>query len=128
MYALHRYYTFNGTHAPTGEEQLSLTRTKVIFNISGTQAAPVIDITIRGLTIRDAAFTYLGTTAADRHWLPSEGDWALQRSGAITIEVGGLNFLGYKLPAFCCSVAPSLRATTLCNLIASFLWNRVLRV
>ena len=49
-------------------------------------AAPVTDVAIKGLTLRDAAFTYLGTTAADVHWLPSEGDWALQRSGAITVE------------------------------------------
>ena len=63
-----------------------LTQAKVLFNISGTMADPVKNITIRGLTIRDAAYTYLGTTEADRHWLPSEGDWALQRSGAITME------------------------------------------
>lgn len=69
------YYTFNGTEAaPTGHEELSLTRTKVIFNISGTMANPVKNIVIQGLTIRDAAFTYLGTTEADRHWLPSEGE------------------------------------------------------
>ena len=80
------YYTFNHTEAPTGEEELSLTHAKVIFNISGTQQAPVKNIRIQGLTIRDAAFTYLGTTEADRHWLPSEGDWALQRSGAVHIE------------------------------------------
>ena len=80
------YYTFNGTEAPTGHEELSLTRTKVIFNISGTMADPVKNIRIQGLTVRDAAFTYLGTTEADRHWLPSEGDWALQRSGAVHIE------------------------------------------
>jgi hypothetical protein len=39
---------------------------KVLFNISGTMAEPVRDVTIRGLTIRDAAYTYLGTTEADR--------------------------------------------------------------
>ena len=49
-------------------------------------ATPVKNIKIQGLTIRDAAFTYLGTDEASRHWLPSEGDWALQRSGAVTIE------------------------------------------
>jgi hypothetical protein len=80
------YYTFNGTEAPTGGEKFALTRTKVIFNITGTMKDPVKDITIQGLTIRDAAFTYLGETQADVHWLPSEGDWALQRSGAVTIE------------------------------------------
>ena len=39
---------------------------KVLFNISGTMAEPVRDVAIRGLTIRDAAYTYLGTTDADR--------------------------------------------------------------
>ena len=80
------YYTFNGTESPTGTEQLSLTHAKVIFNISGTPGTPVSDLKIQGLTIRDAAFTFLGTSEADRHWLPSEGDWALQRSGAVHIE------------------------------------------
>ena len=59
---------------------------KVLFNISGTMERPVRSVSIQGITLRDAAFTYLGTTDADIHWLPSEGDWALQRSGAITIE------------------------------------------
>ena len=80
------YYTFNGTDTPTGHEELAFTHTKVLFNISGSMEAPVKNIRIRGLTIRDAAFTYLGTDEASRHWLPSEGDWALQRSGAIHIE------------------------------------------
>jgi hypothetical protein len=80
------YYTFNGTEHPTGNENFSLTRTKVLFNISGTMDAPVKNVKIQGLTLRDAAYTYLGTTEADRHWLPSEGDWALQRSGAVHIE------------------------------------------
>lgn len=48
------YYTFNATETPTGDEEFFLTRTKVIFNISGTMLAPVADITIQGLTIRDA--------------------------------------------------------------------------
>ena len=51
------YYTFNHTETPTGEEELSLTHAKVIFNISGTQQAPVKNIRVQGLTIRDAAFT-----------------------------------------------------------------------
>ena len=51
------YYTFNGTDRPTGAEDFALTTTKVIFNISGTQASPVKNLTIRGLTIRDAALS-----------------------------------------------------------------------
>ena len=67
------YLTFNGTEAPTGQEALALTRTKVLLNISGSQAAPVRNVTVQGLTLRDAALTYLGTSEADVQWLPSEG-------------------------------------------------------
>eukprot|EP01060_Flectonema_neradi_P039947 TRINITY_DN896_c1_g1_i2.p1 TRINITY_DN896_c1_g1~~TRINITY_DN896_c1_g1_i2.p1 ORF type:complete len:953 (+),score=255.36 TRINITY_DN896_c1_g1_i2:56-2914(+) len=79
------YYSFNGT-APTGQEQFVATNTKVLFNITGTMKAPVKNIVIRGLTIRDTAYTYLGTTKADVHSMPTGGDWGLQRSGAILIE------------------------------------------
>ena len=69
------YYTFNATEKPTGDEKFSLTTAKVIFNVSGTQAKPVTGVTIRGLTIRDAALTYLGDTEADIHYIPSDSDW-----------------------------------------------------
>ena len=65
------YYFFNGTSPPTGAEKFVATKTKVLFNISATQAAPVRDITLRGLEIRDTAYTYLGTDVADRHGMPS---------------------------------------------------------
>lgn len=80
------FYTFNATYKPTGDEDFSLTRTKVIFNISGTHRQPVKDVTIRGLVIRDAAYTYLGTTPADVHYLPASSDWTIQRSGAVLLE------------------------------------------
>jgi hypothetical protein len=64
------YYTFNATEQPTGMEEFSLTTTKVILNVSGTQENPVKNVTIRGLTIRDAALTFLGTTKADVHYIP----------------------------------------------------------
>ena len=80
------YFYFNGTSVPTGKEDFVATQTKVLFNVSGSQTAPVKDLTIRGLEIRDAALTYLGTTEADKHGMPSGGDWALQRSGAILLE------------------------------------------
>lgn len=80
------YYTFNTTDKPTGAEEISLTRTKVIFNVSGTAKKPVRDVTIRGLIIRDAAYTYLGTTPADVHYLPASSDWTIQRSGAVLLE------------------------------------------
>ena len=80
------WYTFNGTETPTGLEELSLVTTKVLLNVSGTQAAPVTDLTVRGLTIRDAAFTFLGRTDADVHVPVSDSDWTIQRSGAVLIE------------------------------------------
>ena len=80
------FYFFNSTSPPTGNEKFVATKTKVLFNISGSQAQPVQDITIRGLEIRDTAYTYLGTDKADLHGMPSGGDWALQRSGAILLE------------------------------------------
>jgi len=48
------------------------TKTRVLFNVSGAMLAPVQDITIQGLTIRDARLTYL-----DAHGMPSGGDWGL---------------------------------------------------
>jgi len=79
------YFFFNNTQ-PSGNEQFVATKTKVLFNVSGSQDAPIADFTIRGLEIRDTAYTYLGTDPADVHGMPSGGDWALQRSGAILLE------------------------------------------
>ena len=54
---------------------------RVLFNISGSMDAPVQGVTLRGLSLRDTRYTYL-----DIHGMPSGGDWALQRSGAIFLE------------------------------------------
>ena len=76
------YYNPNSTSAgPTGLESWVATRTRVLVDISGTQAEPVRDVTIQGLSFRDSRATYL-----DPHGMPSGGDWALQRIGAITAE------------------------------------------
>jgi hypothetical protein len=56
------------------------TQHRVLFNLSGTQAAPIHDVTIKGLVLRDTAFSYF-----DPHGLPSGGDWALAKQGAVTI-------------------------------------------
>jgi hypothetical protein len=42
---------------------------KVLINITGSQRAPAHHVAIRGLTIRDTAYTYM-----DKHGLPSGGD------------------------------------------------------
>eukprot|EP00666_Eupelagonemidae_sp_cell4sb_P011584 gene11584-23135_t len=71
-------------------EDFVATSTKVLFNISGSKSNPVRGVSIRGLTLRDTAYTYLGTDVADVHGMPAPcppgGDWALQRSGAVLAE------------------------------------------
>lgn len=74
------YYFFNTTGIPDNVEWVA-TKTRVLFNITGTKTLPVTDVTIRGLTLRDTRITYL-----DPHGMPSGGDWALQRSGAVLLE------------------------------------------
>jgi hypothetical protein len=67
------YYFFNNSATPSGDEKFVATQTKVLWNITGSQATPVQDVTIRGLEIRDTAYTYLGTDKADLHGMPSGG-------------------------------------------------------
>lgn len=89
------YYMPNVTSSSTGKtapdpppnaDNFAATRTKVIFNITGSQKVPVVGITIRGLEIRDTALTYYGTDEASKHSMPTGGDWALERAGAILFE------------------------------------------
>lgn len=54
---------------------------KVLVNVTGSQAAPVTGVSFVGVGFRDAAFTYL-----DPHGLPSGGDWALARTAAVFFE------------------------------------------
>ena len=49
----------------------------MLLNYSGTQAKPVTDVSIRGITLRDTAYTYFAP-----HGTPSGGDWGLQKTGA----------------------------------------------
>ena len=52
------YYFFNNTK-PTGKEQWVATKTRVLFNLTGTKDEPVTDVTIKGVTMRDTRITYL---------------------------------------------------------------------
>eukprot|EP00912_Choanoflagellata_sp_UC4_P000575 UC4_evm2s355 len=56
------------------------TKLKVLFNITGSQEDPAHHVTISGITLRDTSQTYF-----EPHGLPSGGDWALQKQGAITV-------------------------------------------
>eukprot|EP01047_Picozoa_sp_COSAG01_P017810 COSAG01_NODE_951_length_12498_cov_30.544018_6_plen_809_part_00 len=66
------------TGLPTGE--FTATGAKVLINITGSQARPAANISLTGLVFRDSSYTYM-----DEHGLPSGGDWALQKQGAITL-------------------------------------------
>ena len=62
-----------GTPPPT--DGFEVTQVKALFNITGaSQAAPVRDITLAGIGLRDTAYTYM-----DPHSIPSGGDWTLER-------------------------------------------------
>eukprot|EP00937_MAST-01D_sp_MAST-1D-sp2_P005490 g5490.t1 len=79
------YYWPNGTSAGAGASagpagDFVATNLKELIRVVGTQAQPAHHIAIAGLTLRDTAYTYM-----DEHGLPSGGDWALQKQGAITL-------------------------------------------
>ena len=74
------YYMPNETVAAWQTRSFVATDAKELIKVVGTQAAPARHIAITGLTLRDTAYTYM-----DPHGLPSGGDWALQKQGAITL-------------------------------------------
>jgi hypothetical protein len=68
---------------------------KVLVNVSGSQAVPVVNLSFIGLGFSDAAHTYL-----DPHGLPSGGDWALARTAAVFLEgIEGLRVEGCTFTA-----------------------------
>lgn len=52
-----------------------------LFNITGSQATPVVNVSFLNLGFRDTSPSYL-----QPHGLPSGGDWALARTGALFFE------------------------------------------
>ena len=77
------YVWWNATAGtpPPSDGSLVATQAAVLFNASGTQAAPVVNVSFRGLGIRDTARTLFAP-----HGHPSSGDWALQRTAALFFE------------------------------------------
>jgi len=75
------YYFHNASGAPPTDLVFTATNLKTVVSITGTKAAPAKGITVRGVTLTAAAYTYM-----DAHSVPSGGDWALQRLGAVFLE------------------------------------------
>lgn len=73
-------------------EGFSVPILKTILEVRAHQSEPLLGLQLINLTFAHAAATYF-----DPHGVPSGGDWALQRSGALFFEgVKGLNIEGCK--------------------------------
>jgi len=77
------YWFYNDTEnkAPPSDLKLVATNLKVLFNVTGERFNPVTDVTFRGINFVASASTFM-----DPHGVPSGGDWALQRTGAVFLE------------------------------------------
>ena len=72
------YLFHNGTGAPPATATVVAPQLKVLVNASGTQWAPVRNVSLEGIQYTATSFTYM-----EPHGVPSAGDWALERFAAI---------------------------------------------
>jgi len=75
------YYWHNGTGMPDSKSQFVVPQKQVLVNMTGTQWNPVKDVSLEGISYKSSAPTYM-----ERHGVPSAGDWALDRFGAIFLQ------------------------------------------
>ena len=75
------YYFYNGTGAPPADLAFEVPTLQTLAAIRGTMVEPIRNVSFHGVTLRDAAYTYM-----EPHGVPSGGDWALQRMGALFVE------------------------------------------
>lgn len=72
---------YNGTGAPPSDLEIVVPSLRVLMNVSGTQWDPVRNLTLSGLTFKSTRHTYM-----DPHLVPSGGDVAVARTGAVFVE------------------------------------------
>jgi hypothetical protein len=77
------YVYFNATSGtpPPADFALVASQIEVFFNLTGTMADPVTDVTFAGLGLRDQRPAQL-----DRWQDPSGGDWGIRRAGLFHLE------------------------------------------
>ncbi|CAE8664940.1 unnamed protein product, partial [Polarella glacialis] len=75
------YLFHNGTGAPPADVEVVAPQFQVLLNATGTQWNPVKNVTIRGIHFTASAYTYMMP-----HGVPSGGDWALERFGAVFLQ------------------------------------------
>ena len=83
------YFWYNDTVGtpPPSNALYVVTQLKTLIEIQATQEKAAFNISILGVNFRDTAYTYM-----DPHGMPSGGDWALERMGALFFE-GTVNTL-----------------------------------
>jgi len=85
------YFVTNASDRPTGDFEAPVLKT--LFDLRGTQADPIHNITFADLVFTGTAYTFL-----DPHSPPSGGDWSFQRSGGIFLEgTTGVTITGCRL-------------------------------
>jgi hypothetical protein len=82
------YLVHNGTGAPPADATFVVPQKQILVNMSGSQWDPVTDVKLVGITYTASASTYM-----EPHGVPSAGDWALDRYGAIYLQVRAVSQL-----------------------------------
>jgi arylsulfatase A-like enzyme len=75
------FFFYNGTGPPPASADYEVPQLRTLFNLTSSRWQPIVDVTIRGLTLTGSRYTYM-----DPHAVPSGGDFALARSGAVFLE------------------------------------------
>jgi hypothetical protein len=75
------YYQGNGTGPPPAQLNGSVPMINSLLVANGTQERPITGLSLTGLGFRDTSPTYM-----EPHGVPSGGDWALERLGALYFE------------------------------------------
>jgi len=75
------YHWYNGTGAPPAATKVVAPEKQILVNMTGTQWNPIKNVTISNIKYTASAYTYM-----ERHAVPSAGDWALDRFGAIFLQ------------------------------------------
>ena len=77
---LYHYYNESVKTIPA-DVKFEATTTAELVRIEANMSHPAVNISFKGIGFKDTRYTYL-----DPHEMPSGGDWALQRSGALFME------------------------------------------
>ena len=73
------YFYYNGTTSPPNE--IIIPNLQLLINMTSTQWDPIVNVKHSSLTFQSTRHTYM-----ERHGVPSAGDWALDRFGAIFLQ------------------------------------------